>query len=148
MPFVAGKSGNPSGRPKGFAGVARKIMSETRDGDELVEFALSVWRDTKRTMQERMEAHAWLSDRALGKALATHDVTTHGEGELDLDGLSYADLRRMLDEDEAAEAKRRDTNPSAHEQSRDVSSSTAVANGSTNHRSSTEQALTCAGGEQ
>lgn len=65
-----------AGRPKGFAAVARAIMRETSDGLELVQWALAVWRDPKmeHTHAERAAAHAWLSDRALGKAIASVDL--------------------------------------------------------------------------
>jgi len=69
MPWQPGQSGNRAGRPKGFAGVARMIMRETHDGAELVQWALDVWRDPQRAHAERERAHAWLSDRCLGKPL-------------------------------------------------------------------------------
>ncbi|MBX3159603.1 MAG: hypothetical protein KF773_26765 [Deltaproteobacteria bacterium] len=108
---MKGRSGNPAGRPKGFAGVAARIMAETRDGAELVEWALAVWRDAARSHRERAEAHAWLSDRGLGKAVATVELhaslasTTRDEDDafaLQLDGLSIEQLEQL----EALEAER------------------------------------------
>lgn len=72
-----GQSGNPSGRPAGFA---RRIRELTRNGEELVEFALKVLRgeistlDTKGegvvlpNFKERIEALKWLSERGWGRA--------------------------------------------------------------------------------
>ena len=67
------------GRPKGFAGVARMIMEATEDGAELVEWALATWRDPNRSHAERAAAHAWLSDRGLGKAVAMHELAVTAE---------------------------------------------------------------------
>jgi len=91
MPFKPGESGNPLGRPKGFAGVAAKIMKATRNGDELVEFALKVFRnkpprakkgETAKppySIEDQMRAHQWLTDRSIGKALAVIDANVGGE---------------------------------------------------------------------
>lgn len=81
--FVPGVSGNVRGRPRGFAGVAEKILSETDDGAELVRYALEIWRDPSRPFAERNAMHAWLSDRGLGKAVAQHElhVTAHQDDE-------------------------------------------------------------------
>jgi hypothetical protein len=69
-----GPSLNPAGRSRGFKGVAKLIATETRDGAELVEWALSVFRDPDRTYSERAAAHQWLSDRYLGKPLSSHEI--------------------------------------------------------------------------
>jgi hypothetical protein len=74
MPFVPGQSGNPAGRPRGFKGVARLIAEATGDGAELVQWALDTWRDPERSFGERAAAHAWLSDRFMGKPLSSHEV--------------------------------------------------------------------------
>lgn len=72
MTFKPGQSGNPNGRPRATAELARKIREKTRDGDLLIEIAI-------RTLDaddaaSRNYAHQWLSDRSFGKALATIDV--------------------------------------------------------------------------
>lgn len=67
-------SPNAAGRSRGFAGVARGIMEATRDGAELIEWALTVWRDESRDHRERFEAFQWLSDRGLGRPIAMLDL--------------------------------------------------------------------------
>lgn len=62
------------GRPKGFAGVSKLIMDSTRDGAELVEFALAVLRDTGSELRDRMAALNWLADRGLGKPLQSLEL--------------------------------------------------------------------------
>ena len=103
MPWKPGQSGNRAGRPKGFAGVSRRIMQETRDGDELVEWALSVWRDSSRPYAERAAAHGWLSDRGLGRPVQTtelHATLAPGvpeDDEPDLSHLSVEQLRELAE---------------------------------------------------
>lgn len=63
--FQPGTSGNPDGRPAGFA---KRIKGEVgADGAELVAFALAVFRDAKRPHRERWEALCWLSDHGWGR---------------------------------------------------------------------------------
>lgn len=65
-----GASPNPGGRPKGLAALVR---SQTMEGAELVAFYLAIMRGTKRIDKRapplalRMDAAAWLADRAFGK---------------------------------------------------------------------------------
>jgi hypothetical protein len=63
--FMPGQSGNPGGRPKGLV---RRIREETRDGDELVEFMVRVFRDEDAPRRDRIAAVEWLADRGWGKA--------------------------------------------------------------------------------
>jgi len=99
------KPGNKGGgRPKGFRGVAAMIMRETRDGAELVEFALRVLRDVGEDHDNRWAALQWLADRGLGKPLVSVDlaaeVGVHDAGAMptiDLSKLSVESLR-VLDE--------------------------------------------------
>ena len=62
--FLAGKSGNPRGRPLGFHSY---IQERTADGSELTDFVLSVFRDENASNKERMDAASWLADRGFGK---------------------------------------------------------------------------------
>ena len=62
-----GQSGNPGGRPKGFAGLAAVIRKKTNDGEELVDFALGVLRNKKASIGDRLEALEWLSVRGFGQ---------------------------------------------------------------------------------
>jgi hypothetical protein len=63
-PFPKGVSGNPGGRPRGLV---RRIRAETRDGDELLEFMVSVFRDESAARRDRIAAAAWLGERTWGK---------------------------------------------------------------------------------
>jgi hypothetical protein len=69
-PFPKGVSGNPGGRPKS-AGLVARIREETRDGEEIADFMLSVFRDESASRRDRMEAASWLTDRAYGRAAQT-----------------------------------------------------------------------------
>lgn len=70
MVWQKGKSGNPGGRPRGWAGLASYIQERTNDGRTLIDYALEVWLDEKGmySPQQRWEAHNWLADRGYGKA--------------------------------------------------------------------------------
>lgn len=72
--FQPGQSGNRAGRPKGFAGIAKKIMQATDDGTELIEFALSVLRGDH-PLREKIQCLQWLGDRGLGRPLQSMDLT-------------------------------------------------------------------------
>jgi len=79
-----GQSGNPSGRPKGFA---RIIREETKDGRELVLNALAKLRDPED--KHHWAAQEWLTDRGFGKAASYPPV----EGG---DPLELGDVERTI----------------------------------------------------
>jgi len=76
--FLAGQSGNPGGRPKGFR---EQIKVSTADGNELVEVVLGVLRDQNASNRERMEAATWLADRGFGKPAPVRDDNPLGIGD-------------------------------------------------------------------
>jgi hypothetical protein len=67
-PWPRGVSGNPGGRPKGFAKATRELVGE--EGMKLVEFWLSIMEDPMRRDSDRLEASRLLADRGWGKAAA------------------------------------------------------------------------------
>lgn len=97
------RSVNAAGRSRGFAGVAKQIMTHMRDGDELIEYALNVFRDPVADPRDRQWAHGWLSDRALGKPLQSMDLTAQliasepAQADEDLSGLSIEQMRELLE---------------------------------------------------
>lgn len=105
--FAPGQSGNPSGRPKGFRGVAARILRETGDGEELVSFALDTLRNTtgQRSHAERWEALCWLADRGIGRPVAmvelaaqltSGDATDTAPLDTALERLQVPELERLL----------------------------------------------------
>jgi hypothetical protein len=96
---------NPSGRPKGAAGLARLVAEQTRDGAELVERLLKLSRDAKAGARERLGATLALLDRLAGRPLQSTELTVVAEahvGDEDLSGLSVEQLAEL----EALEARR------------------------------------------
>jgi len=73
-PFQPGVSGNPGGRPRGLAS---RIRGATRDGADLVTFAMDVLnaKIPGVTMRDRLEALQWLSDRGWGKPTVSVELT-------------------------------------------------------------------------
>ena len=71
--FVPGKSGNPTGRPKGFAAFIRE---QTNDGEELAKFAIDILRGKKGAkLPDQLSAMTWLADRGWGKPLQSTEMT-------------------------------------------------------------------------
>ncbi len=64
-----------SGRPRGFRGLAKLVAEETRDGAELAEFVLGIFRDPDADPKMRWDALTWLSDRGFGKPIAVSDMS-------------------------------------------------------------------------
>jgi hypothetical protein len=90
-----------AGKRNGFAGVAKMIMLQTNDAKELVAFALGVMRDRQHPLSYRLQAHAWLSDRALGKPIQAIDMqaridkdSSSTRANVDLDKLSTDELEQ------------------------------------------------------
>lgn len=101
--FQPGVSGNPGGRARGFKGVAELIMRETRDGAELVEFALATLRNVgpggpgtgNRSFDERWQAQNWLANYGIGRPLVSIDIAAAlatGENAAQLVGARLAAL--------------------------------------------------------
>ena len=76
-------------------------MRETRDGGELVDFALGMMRNEKARPADRLAAHAWLSYRALGKALQPTELLatfhTANDNERDWSALPLDERRALLE---------------------------------------------------
>jgi|GEM_PF-4486516 len=71
--WLRGVSGNPGGRPRGLADLVRR---ETKDGAELVEFFLAIFRGKRKApLRQRIEAATWLADRGFGKALQQMELS-------------------------------------------------------------------------
>jgi hypothetical protein len=123
-----GQSGNPGGRPKGIARLAREA---TRDGVDLVAFFVSVFhgvtpgvddgdtagRDV--TLDDRIEAARWLADRGFGKAAITvsavDDEPVNVLNSYSIEGL-FA-LKESMDLLESNDSDRSHNDPSATSQS-------------------------------
>jgi hypothetical protein len=57
----------------------RRIREDTRDGDELVDYMLGVFRAEGESTRSRVEAASWLADRGFGRPQQTTLVGTADE---------------------------------------------------------------------
>jgi len=97
--------------------MAQLIRTSTKDGAELVEYALSVFRDVEMSDANRQWALQWLSDRGFGKAPLVLDVSFNDQDDSGIDR-EATDLEEMTEEQVAALAVLdavRGTTPSATE---------------------------------
>ena len=75
--FVPGVSGNPGGRP---SGLAKRVREAVADGQDLVDFLISVVKNEGEATRDRISATTLLMDRGWGKAPQLIDVEQTSEG--------------------------------------------------------------------
>jgi hypothetical protein len=75
--FTPGNRANPGGRPKGMAGLAKRIQRETKDGAVVVDYLLKTLQYS-RSPKERTDAATLLLAYGFGKPVQPTEIT--GEG--------------------------------------------------------------------
>jgi hypothetical protein len=93
---------NPSGRPRGAAGIAHYVAEQTSDGRELVDRLLAISRGDKSISREAREATMALIDRMAGKPITpsvAHVISENTGPTLppDFRRLSLEERREILD---------------------------------------------------
>jgi hypothetical protein len=91
--FAPGHRGLGGRRPG--PSFARLIGQETRDGAELVEYAIRVLRDADASEERRWSALVWLADRYAGKPAAPVDVSVSTPASLPPDWSALTPAERM-----------------------------------------------------
>jgi hypothetical protein len=89
-PWPPGTSGNPGGCPRGFVSEIRRA---TKNGHELVTFALRVLRDEQAEMRDRGWACSFLADRGFGKPTQAVEL----EGPAMIPAAVLEDARQLFD---------------------------------------------------
>jgi hypothetical protein len=78
--------------------IARRIAAESSDGNELVDFALRVFRDPTMPFEDRKWAFEWLADRGAGKAMANVTIggnVTHEHVRVNLEHYTFEEMEQM-----------------------------------------------------
>jgi len=93
--FLPGRSGNPSGRPKGLSRRVRDLVGA--DGEAIAVYMLSVMRDETARTADRLEAAKWLADGGFGRTVQTLDFDITAHPPIDVTQLSTPDLEALID---------------------------------------------------
>lgn len=65
-----------TGRPKGFAGLAKYVQSQVGGGKDLADWVYAVWRGDIIPTEAQVKAHNWLTERGFGKAMQSIELQT------------------------------------------------------------------------